>query len=185
WNAYRTLRDRWWLVRPGGGRLGFMIMWCTNRSMLAWVLVLAMAGGAFGKAKSDGQGDAAPPKDAQWTLYCRVVPGPDHVIRANEYKNELIKTSGMKDWYVIHDEDQSVIYYGYYRAIDDAKDRKEAERAQGDRKAIEKLTDAQGNKIIPGSMFVAISTPDPVAPPEWDLRNAKGDLTLEIAVYKD
>ena len=49
-------------------------------------------------------------------------------MRANEYKNELMKVSGMKDWYVIHDEDQSVIYYGYYRAIDDAKDKKEAER---------------------------------------------------------
>ena len=57
-------------------------MWCSNRSMLALVLVLAMAGGAFGKAKSDASGDGSgPPKDAQWTLYCRVVPGPDHVMR--------------------------------------------------------------------------------------------------------
>ncbi len=154
--------------------------------MLVVVFMLAMAGGVFGGSKADAPADAsAPPKDAQWTLYCRVVTGPDHVARAKEYKNELIKASGMKDWYVVHEEDQSVLYYGYYRAIAHPKDKKESDHAQSDRKAIDKLIDAQGNKIVPGSMFVAINAADPAAPAEWDLRNAKGDLTLEIAVYKE
>ena len=55
--------------------------------------------------------DSALPKDAQWTLYCRVVPGPDHVTRANAYKEDLIHNTSMKDWYVIHEEDRSVLYY--------------------------------------------------------------------------
>src|SRR5437773_798635 len=67
-----------------------------------------------------------PPKDAQYTLYCQAVAGSDHVERANQFKNQLLQSTPLKDWYVIHQETDSVLYYGFYRSIDNPKDKKES-----------------------------------------------------------
>src|SRR5438094_262375 len=34
----------------------------------------------------------APPKDAQWTIYCVAIPGDNHVAAADQLKNELLKS---------------------------------------------------------------------------------------------
>ena len=62
-----------------------------------------------------------PPKDAQYTLYCQAVAGSDHVERANQFKNQLLQSTPLKDWYVIHQETDSVLYYGFYRSIASAE----------------------------------------------------------------
>src|SRR4051812_30493234 len=101
---------------------------------LVAVAILTSAGVLIAKSKSvpssPDTGDAsAAASDAQWTLYCRAIAGPDHVARANAVKDDLVKNSQMKDWYVIHEDDQSVLYYGYYRSTSDPKDSKESARA--------------------------------------------------------
>jgi len=136
-------------------------------------------------AKADPNAAPIPPKDAQWTIYCQAIPGVTHVEQANAFKAELIKLTKMNDWYVIHSEDESTLYYGFYRSINDPKDKKESERAQRDREKINALLDPQGNKIFQHSFFVEVTAPDPTAPPEWDLRNAPGYWSVEIGVYKD
>src|SRR4051794_19938217 len=80
------------------------------------------------------------PLDAQFTLYCQAIAGPAHIEQANSVKGALAKLSGMKDWYIVHQEGQSVIYYGFYRSIDDPKD-KDSQRAQADRKKVDALRD--------------------------------------------
>jgi hypothetical protein len=139
-------------------------------------------------AQQPADPDAAPipPKDARWTLYCQAIGGADHVERAKAIKQQLIELTKKKDWYVIHQETDSVVYFGFYRTIEDnAKDRKEYERAQGDRKMIESLASQQGDKIFTHVFFVEAASPDPLAPPEWDLRNADGYWSIEVGVYKD
>jgi hypothetical protein len=128
---------------------------------------------------------ATPPSTARWTLYCQAIGGPAHVEQANNAKSELVRTTGLKDWYVIHQEGQSVIYYGFYRAIDDGEDRRDAARAQADRKLVDGLVGADGSKIFTRCFFVEVSAPDPQAPPEWNLLNADGYWSLQIAAYKD
>jgi len=93
--------------------------------------------------------------------------------------------SSMKDWYVIHSEGESILYYGYYRSTNDPKDKKESDRAKADHAAIDKIVDAAGEKLFSHSFFVEVNSPDPSAPPEWDLRKAPGFWSVEIAVYKD
>lgn len=128
---------------------------------------------------------SGPPGSARWTLYCQAIGGPAHVEQANNAKSELVRMTGLKDWYVIHQEGQSVIYYGFYRAIDESEDRKDAARAQSDRKLVDGLVDTAGNKIFSRCFFVEVSAPDPQAPPEWNLINADGYWSLQIAAYKD
>ena len=125
-----------------------------------------------------------PPADAQWTIYCQAIAGLNHVELANNLKTQLLKITPMKDWYVIHEDAQSVLYYGFYRAID-ATDPKESQRAQTDHRQIQSMTDQSGERLFGHSYFVEITTPDPTAPAEWNLANAGGYWSLQIAAYKD
>jgi hypothetical protein len=142
------------------------------------LMLLLLVAGFVGAKKSAPKDSGPPPKDAQWTIYCQAVAGPEHVARANQAKQQLIDATKMKDWYVIHQDDQSILYYGFYRAITDSD-------AKRDRKALDELKDSAGNKLLGACMFVEVSAPDPEAPPQWDLRNANGFWTLEIAMYKE
>lgn len=135
------------------------------------------------KSTSAAPGANAPPRDALYTIYCARVEGPMHVERANRMKDELIQSTSMKDWYAVHEEGQSLLYYGYYRAINDPKDAKETERARLDRLKIDQMSDTMGNRPFRQALFVELDSPDPVAPPEWNLVNAPGDCTLRIGVY--
>ncbi|WP_428940859.1 hypothetical protein [Fontivita pretiosa] len=127
----------------------------------------------------------APPKGAQYTIYCGRIEGPMHVERANRVKNELIASTGMPDWYVVHENGQSLLYYGYYKAINDPEQPGETQRAQTDRRRIDLMTDPMGNRPFREALFVELAAPDPQAPPEWNLANAKGYWSLQIAAYKD
>jgi hypothetical protein len=122
----------------------------------------------------------APPKDARYTIYCLGVSGPDHTARANQIKLLWQQATHRRDWYVVHQDDQSLVYFGYYPSISDPKDH----RAVDDRKMIQNLTDAIGDHPFEQAMLLPLDAPDPTAPPQWNLVNAKGAWTLEIAVYK-
>jgi hypothetical protein len=100
-------------------------------------------------------------------------------------KNDLIAGTGMKDWYVIHGDSESILYYGYYRTVTDASDSGEMQRAQNDRRKIDMMTDKMGDRPFHGAIFVGLDAPDPQAPPQWNLVNAQGAYSLQIAVYKD
>jgi hypothetical protein len=139
--------------------------------------------GVMAPAKSDPN-FANIPADAQWTIYCQAIGGPNHVELANGFKSQLLKSTSMKDWYVIHEESQSVIYYGFYRAID-TSDAKEAQRARADQKDVQSMSDQSGDRLFPHCFFVEVTTPDPAAPAEWNLANANGYWSLQIAAYKD
>lgn len=124
----------------------------------------------------------APPADAQWTIFCDKVEGPTHVAEAQLRKTQLIQLSGMTDWYVIHTDTDSSIYYGYYRSLDNAAEKR---RAETDRQRIAKLTDRLGNPLVRGDILQPVAAPDPQGPPEWNLLNTPRDAywTIEIATF--
>jgi hypothetical protein len=125
----------------------------------------------------------APPKDARYTIYCLGVTGPDHVAKANQVKILWQQATQRRDWYVVHQDDQSLVFFGYYRAIADPKDSDTA-RAAADRTMIRNLKDTVGDYPFEQAMLMPVDAPDPNAPPLWNLVNAKGAWTLEIAAYK-
>ena len=126
-----------------------------------------------------------PPKGAQYTIFCARIDGDAHIERCTKLKNDLIAKTHMNGWYVIHEERQSLLYYGFYRSFNDPKDPQESARAQADRHRVASLTDEMQNRPFQNSLFVDVESPDPVAPKEWNLTNAKGYWTLQIAAYKD
>jgi hypothetical protein len=124
----------------------------------------------------------APPKDARFTIYCLSLTGPDHTARADQVKLLWQQATNRSDWYVVHQEDQSLVYFGYYKAIDGSS--RDAARALADRKMIQSLTDSTGDQPFAQALLLPLDAPDPTAPPQWNLLNAKGAWTLEIAVYQ-
>ncbi len=135
------------------------------------------------------QGEAIPPKDAQWTLYCRTFSGPNHVLLAKQTKANLLTSTDMNGWYLVHGERESTLFYGFYRSIsvDDPRERGEAARAQADRRNVVNIQDAEKNQPFQYCHFVEVAQPDPEGPPQWNLLNAPATAywSLEIAAYKD
>src|ERR1051326_2710888 len=110
-------------------------------------------------SKSDApkNGQPAQPADAQFTLSCAALEGPGHVEQANAAKEQLVKISGLKDFYVVHQEGQSVIYFGFYKTLTD-------KAAARDRKMLEAMTDTPGkdggNRLFNHVFLVPVSEPD-------------------------
>jgi len=123
-------------------------------------------------------------KDAQWTIFCLSLAGPLHVEQSKNMKQWLLANTRQRDWYIIHGDRESTLYHGFYRSINDLKD-KDTTRARSDRASIDAIEDAQGVRPFAQCVFVETSSPDPAAPVEWNLTSARGAYTLEIAVYKD
>jgi hypothetical protein len=125
------------------------------------------------------------PPDAQYSLLCASFTSPDHIADATEFKRLVIARTGMKDWYVYHNDQTSDLMYGFYKTFEDKTQKAEYDRAQADRKALENLTDSGGNRVFQQVIFVPITLPDPPADPAWKLENNKGFWTLQIAVYRN
>lgn len=123
-----------------------------------------------------------PPAGAQWTIFCDSVTGVGHIENADILKSRLIALTGMRDWYVIHSDKQSDIYFGYYRSLEDPAEKK---RAETDRLRIASLTDRYGNHLVRGGLLQPINAPDPAAPVAWNLLNTPKNAywTIEIATF--
>lgn len=133
---------------------------------------------------------AAPniPKDARWTIFCIAVSGPNHVADGNRWLDYLTQMTRMRDWYLVHSDQETTLYYGFYKEIDERVDPKEAARKAGDLRALADLINPNtGNRMFRTVFAVPLEGADPAAPPEWNLANAKGNAyyTLEICAYKD
>ncbi|HEY1686407.1 MAG TPA: hypothetical protein VGG19_16705 [Tepidisphaeraceae bacterium] len=151
-----------------------------------WVLlVIALVTGSIACRGAEPVQETVPPADAQWTILCEAYTGSNHQYEAHQAKDFWASKTNFPGFYVIHQQDQSTLYYGYYRTINDPKDRKESERAQDDRQRLMSLVDSNGERPFLGCLFVELVPKDPPAPAEWNLANAKGHWSLQVAVYED
>lgn len=148
------------------------------KGLVAVVAMAALYGGAAARA---GGPQAS---DAQYTVLCQKYTGPTHAQAAKQAKEALIKATKLPDWYVVTGENESTLYYGFYKSYDNPKEPDMA-RAQADLKKLASMTDTAGNRPFQYSVFVPLPGTNPEAPPEWDLRNAKGYFSLAIAAYMD
>ena len=145
------------------------------------------SGSSAAKASRGSKADGpAAPAGAQYTVFCLSVPGEGHVMQATRLRDQLVRSTGMRDWYVVHGAEESTLYYGYYRSIDRSEDPKETARARADREKIGAMVDASGVRPFRNALLVELAAPDPEAPPQWDLRNTPpGSVwSLQVAAYE-
>lgn len=127
---------------------------------------------------------SAPSADAQWTIAVRTIRGPNHVAESKRLKEDLIATTSLKNWYLIHGPTETQLFHGYYRNYEDPKD-PDAAQARADLKAVREVKDIRGVAVFRDAMFTPIFKPDPEAPPEWNLVNSGGYWSLQIAAFQD
>jgi hypothetical protein len=152
-----------------------------KQSALRAILAL----GLFAAAANAAPPELIPPADAQWTILCEVFTGSNHQFESHTAKEFWAQSTNLPGFYVVHQQDQSTLYYGYYRSIADPHDHKESDRAQADRLRVQQLVDPSGQRPFVGCVFVELVPKDPPAPPEWNLVNAKGHWSLQVGVYED
>ena len=147
------------------------------------------APGSGGAAKLAGQFDEmpTPPADAQYTIHCQDYAGPDHQEVARRARDLLRANTPLGKWYVVHGDQQSTLYYGFYRTVDrtDRVDGAEGQRAINDLDAIRTLHDNRGDRLFPASLPVPIDSPDPAANPKWDITRTGAYWSLDVATFKD
>lgn len=127
--------------------------------------------------------EVLPPKDARYTLLCYTVRGAGHVQLAADLKQSLVQQTNRKDWYVVHGQEASNLYFGFYRSVSDPADAKETDRARRDRELVagkEMLVALSGGgqelaKPFEKCAFVELAAPDPETRPEWNLANVDKD----------
>lgn len=124
------------------------------------------------------------PKDALYTIYCRSFVGPMRAQESTLLKDRLAST-GMKQWHVMHQESESTLYYGFYKAAGD--DSKDSQRAEDDLKKLRKMVDADSRKVFPLALIVPIPQPGTEGPPELDLLNTPPERywTLLVGTYAE
>jgi hypothetical protein len=125
----------------------------------------------------------APPKDARYTVFCTTISGSNHTAEAIRLRDQAIAVTHWRDWYVINQEDESQVYFGYYRSIDDPKDPAEGKRAHAAVLAVAGLSNRLGDHPFSRAILVPLDAPDPDAPPEWNLANSRMYWSVEIASY--
>ncbi len=132
--------------------------------------------------RANGTESAAPvaPAGAQWTLYCRTIRGPLHVEESIRFKSQLTLTPQLKAWYLVHNDDDSIVCYGYYSNSSDSQ-------AKSDKRRIEAMQDIHGQPVFTGVCLQPIASPDPDAPLEWNLAKlpARKYWSLQIAAFRD
>jgi hypothetical protein len=137
------------------------------------------------------QTEANIPPDARYTLFCARIAGVGHIERARAIKEQLVAQTGLRDWYLQHTDEGSMLYLGYYRAIDTATPdpalQADAQRAQKDLAMVKAYRDQAGNRIFAGAIATALEQPDPEAPPEWSLLNTdpKYFWTVQESAFTD
>ena len=115
------------------------------------------------------------PEGAKYTIICTAFGGAGHVAEAKAAKDKLIAKTGRNEFYVIHEENLSTLYFGYYKAILRAENPAEAKRCDEDIAFVRSLTDSSGRKLFPRSLKEVLPVPDPAAPPEYDLAKIDRD----------
>ena len=110
------------------------------------------------------------PSDAKYTLYTMRFTGPGHVQEGKLFRDRMMQTSGRNDWMLIHEDQQTVLYFGYYREVSPAVDPVDGARCQADIKWLQSVKDpVSGQRRFVGVLAQPLPSADPPAPAEWNL----------------
>ena len=124
------------------------------------------------------------PADAAYTIFCREFDDARHHDTATAALARAADATGLDDFYLVRGDGHSVLYHGFYRAMDDSIDPRSAEAAREHRETISRVT-LNGRPFFPQAHVAQLQRPDPAAPAEWDAAGLDAFWTVVIGVYTD
>lgn len=114
-------------------------------------------------------------EEDSFTIMLYSFRGPKHVYLAKDWKLKAEEHTGWRGLFVVHKADNSKLYWGRYRSIDDA---------QADLKKAKTYRTGTGAEPF-AQAIVAVLPGKEVGRPEWSLIKAQGVYTVLIAVFYD
>jgi hypothetical protein len=138
-----------------------------RRCVLAAGLAAAFAAGC-----GDG-GLLGGSADGKYTILLVTFTGPGHVRDSKYYKEQTAELAGWKGLYVVHQENNSQLYWGKYGSI---------EAAQFNLRRAKRWGTRWRKNIYAEALVVPIPGGDP-GPREWNLRHARGEWTVVVAHF--
>ncbi|MBN1555931.1 MAG: hypothetical protein JXA11_14400 [Phycisphaerae bacterium] len=145
---------------------------CVTMLGLCTVLVGCDGAGAGGGGWNLG-GYAA---EDEYTLLLTTLTGPDHVNLADLYLQRMKQYTDWQGLYVVNKDESSALYWGKYRTRQDAL--KNLQTAK------QYVTPGSGENLFRMATIVPLPGQD-VGPSEWNLKNARGEYTVLVAVFQD
>jgi len=129
-----------------------------------------------------------------WAIRCLTLRGPNRFRMATNYADALKKVAGLKPELVraFHEAEQSAVYYGRYRRVYDAQSDRESFQPNhlDDLDLIRHLSlnvpdPAVGTRTVWPFQLATMDTlpTGRGAHPEWELSNAPGYYSLQVAVF--
>ncbi len=127
------------------------------------------------------------PKGAPWTILCLEMRGPSRMLHVQQIAETLKRSRGVRSQEVfVRDEDDGAarLYYGtYYRRTNPKTGKRSIpKKLVTDLEFIKQLGDS-GQSFFLGARKVRMPLPN-VGNPDWDLKNAEGVYTLQVAVFE-
>ncbi len=129
-----------------------------------------------------------------WAIRCLTLRGADRMQRVARYADALRGVKGLKRRWVnvVHDREESAIYYGRYERVLDSRTNQQTYKPDPGRELelIRSLfiknsqVDPQDPRNWPFRFATVAALPDPDSEnPKWDIRNTKGVWSLHVAVF--
>lgn len=152
------------------------------RRMLLTALASAVAIGGCNRQDGPSFRSALPPasaaadKEGDWTILLMAVKdAAEHARRAEDYRKRIGEQLGWKGLFTINKASHSELYWGRY--LTPARARKNLLTAKAH-------TTPTGTKPFARAMIMPLPGED-IGPPDWNLKNARGEYTYLVAVFKD
>ena len=118
-------------------------------------------------------------KEGNYTILLFICRGPgSHIQQAKYFREATEKHAGWEHMYIVHKTSHSLLYWGKYEKIDDARP---------NLKKAKSYTTAANIRPYTKAIIVPIPGQEDPGPPEWDLANAplKYRYTVLIAEFHD
>lgn len=132
-------------------------------------------GGGAGVSAGGGRDDT---ESRPYTiLLCALTDPETHVADAERYRKTLTEKVGWKDLFVVHKGGRSELFWGRYRSG-------EAKEAQDNLKTAKAYRTKDGIPLFVKAIVYPIPGKE-IGPKEWNLKGAKGEHSLLVAVFKD
>ena len=147
---------------------------CLRGIMLRAALVSLVVSGCDGSGWKPGGLAGGDESTNGFAILLTTTSGPNHVRQAGYIKQSL-ETAQWRDVFIVTKANHSEVFWGTYSTI---------QSAQSDLKKAKGFQNRAGRQPFARALLVPLPGKD-VGPPEWNLLNASGAYTVQMAAYYD
>ena len=151
-----------------------------------WILIVALVGccwaaygcGQSGSVQAGGKRYTSDDFRTWYTIRLSVIRNQGHAATAAEYLRRVEKLTGWKDLFIATQDNQSLVCWGKYDSVESFRAQRRLKKAKA------WTAPSNGAKLFQFALIMPLRGANP-GPPQWDLANASGVNTVQVAEFFD